>query len=119
VTGRYEVYVRPFPANESGGQQMVSLGGGNHPLWRRDGRELYYRSNDNKVMAVEVALGAALKFGQPKPLFPYGQPAPVDGPMYCWDATADGARFLINIRGDEAGTAAPLTLVLNWTAGLK
>jgi len=52
VTGRPEVYVRPFPANESGGQQMVSLGGGVQPLWRRDGKELYYGSLDNKVMAV-------------------------------------------------------------------
>jgi hypothetical protein len=98
---------------------MVSLGGGYLPLWRRDGKELYYRSNDNKVMAVEVTLGAALKFGQPKPLFPYGTPAPYDTPAYYWDATADGSRFLVNVAGTEAATSAPLTLVLNWTAGLK
>ena len=70
-------------------------------------------------MAVEVTPGAALKFGQPKPLFPFGQSAAVDSPAYLWDVTADGSRFLINIRGDEAVTSAPLTLVLNWTAGLK
>jgi Tol biopolymer transport system component len=119
VTGRSEVYVRPFPANEAGGQQMVSLGGGTHPLWRRDGKELYYRSNDAKVMAVDITPGAALKFSQPKPLFPYGQLASADSPAYYWDATSDGSRFLINIRGDETTTSAPLTLVLNWTSGLK
>jgi serine/threonine protein kinase/Tol biopolymer transport system component len=119
VTGNYEVYVRPFPANESGGQQMVSLRGGYFPLWRRDGKELYYRSLDNKVMAVEVTPGAALKFGQPKPLFLVGTLAPVDSPAYYWDVTADGSRFLINLIGNETATSAPLMLVLNWTAGLK
>jgi Tol biopolymer transport system component len=119
VTGRYEVYVRPFPANEAGGQQMVSLGGGGYPLWRRDGKELYYATLDNKVMVVEVTPGAVLKFGQPKLLFAAGRGAPVDTPAYYWDATADGSRFLLNLRGEETTTSAPLTLVLNWTAGLK
>lgn len=39
---------------------MVSLGGGHHPLWRRDGKELYYQENGN-VMAVAVTPGAVLK----------------------------------------------------------
>jgi eukaryotic-like serine/threonine-protein kinase len=124
VTGRLEVYVRPFPANEAGGQQMVSLGGGGYPLWRRDGKELYYRSLGNKVMAVAVtpagSLSTALKFGQPKELFSPGTFAPTNGPYYEWDATADGSKFLINLVGTEASQAAtPLTLVQNWTAGLK
>jgi serine/threonine protein kinase len=118
VTGTYEVYVRPFPANEAGGQQMVSLGGGSRPLWRRDGKELFYYS-DNKVMSVEVTPGAALKFGQPKVLFTAGAQPSTDGPYYQWDATADGSRFLINQAGGETGQAAPLTLVKNWTAALK
>jgi Tol biopolymer transport system component len=119
VTGRYEVYVRPFPANEAGGQQMVSLGGGTSPLWRRDGKELYYQSLENKAMVVEVTSGTALRFGQPKLLFQYGTTPPYDNPAYHWDVTADGSRFLINVTGNETATSAPLTLVLNWTAGLK
>jgi eukaryotic-like serine/threonine-protein kinase len=120
VTGRYEVYVRPFPANEAGGQQMVSLGSGGDPLWRRDGKELYYQTLDDKVMAVEVTPGAAPKFSRPKLLFPSsGIGAAGGGPGYQWDVTADGSRFLINVAGTEAATSAPLTLVLNWTAGLK
>jgi Tol biopolymer transport system component len=120
VTGRAEVYVRPFPANEAGGQQMVSLGGGLYPLWRRDGKELYYLMEDGKVMAVAVTPGAALKFGQPQQLFSAPRTASANGPYYQWDATADGSRFLINVRGEETVTSAtPLTLVLNWTAGLK
>ena len=118
VTGSFEVYVRPFPANEAGGQQMVSLGGGAYPLWRRDGKELYYLSN-GKVFAVEVTPGAALKFGQPKLLFTAGALPGAEGPYYQWDATADGSRFLINITGGETAQAAPLTLVQHWTAALK
>jgi Tol biopolymer transport system component len=117
VTGRPEVYVRPFPANEAGGQQMISVAGGVLPLWRRDGKELYYLAA-SRVMAVEVTPGVAtLKFGQPKPLFAFGSPAPSNA--YSWDVTADGSRFLINIAGTETATSPPLTLVLNWTAGLK
>lgn len=119
VTGPAEVYVRPFPANEAGGQQMVSLGGGHHPLWRRDGKELYYFSTDNKVMSVEVTPGSALKFGQPRELFTAGPQPSTDGPYYQWDVTADGSRFLINLAGGQTEQAAPLTLVLNWTAALK
>jgi Tol biopolymer transport system component len=119
VTGRDEVYVRPFPANEAGGQQMISLGGGSRPLWRRDGKELYYMWNGN-VMAVDVTPGAVLKFGQPKLLFRSGAMASADGPYYQWDATADGSRFLVNLGAVETSQAAtPLTLVQNWAAGLK
>jgi Tol biopolymer transport system component len=42
-TGRYEIYVRPFPpGNGRSGQSLVSSGGGSQPRWRADGKELYY-----------------------------------------------------------------------------
>ena len=118
-TGTTQIYVRPFPANEAGGQQMVSLQGGNYPLWRRDGKELYFR-NSGKMMAVDVTPGATLKFGQPRELF--SMPANLvdtGTTAYSWDVTADGSRFLINAQGDATSQEAPLTLVLNWTSGLK
>ncbi len=40
-SGRYEVYVTPFPT--SGERWKVSTNGGERPTWRRDGRELFYR----------------------------------------------------------------------------
>jgi hypothetical protein len=39
-SGRFEVYVRPFPA--ASGQTQISIAGGTQPEWRRDGRELFY-----------------------------------------------------------------------------
>jgi serine/threonine-protein kinase len=53
-TGRYEVYVRPFPA--PGGAIQVSVDGGDQPMWSRDGRELFYRDGANMV-SVGMAQG--------------------------------------------------------------
>ena len=58
-SGREQVYVQSFP--EHGGKWQISNGGGEQPLWRRDGRELFYLSGDRKLMAVEVK-GDANKF---------------------------------------------------------
>jgi serine/threonine-protein kinase len=49
-TGRYEVYVRPFPG--PGGAAQVSVDGGDQPIWSRDGRELFYRDGANLISAV-------------------------------------------------------------------
>jgi len=47
-SGGYEVYVRPFPG--PGGKWQVSSGGGIMPQWSRNGRELFYRTTDQKIM---------------------------------------------------------------------
>ena len=72
-SGRFEVYVRPFPA--ASGLTPISIAGGTQLGWRRDGKELFY-------------------------------------------ITADGQRFLVNTVVDQP-TRPALTVILNWTAGLK
>lgn len=52
-----------------------------------------------------------------------GAERPLFGPLqnasnYPYDVSPDGQRFLVIIRNEQAGTE-PLTLVQNWTAGLK
>jgi serine/threonine-protein kinase len=51
-SGSNEVYVRPFPggASSGSGKWQISNGGG-HPIWSRDGRELFYETPDNRIMA--------------------------------------------------------------------
>jgi eukaryotic-like serine/threonine-protein kinase len=49
-SGSYEVYVRPFPG--PGGKWQISTGGGLYPKWSRNAKELFYRTEDNKIMAV-------------------------------------------------------------------
>ncbi len=112
-SGRREVYVTSFPGHE--GKWQISSGGGVGPRWRRDGREIYYVAPDRRIHAVEVRPGPAVEAGAPRPLFGTRM---VFSPVTCYDATADGQRFLINefVRTEEP---EPITLVVNWTAGLK
>ncbi len=111
-SGDYKVYVVPFPG--PGGKWQVSPTGGCGPRWRRDGKEIFYLSSDNKVMATEVkASGSSFAVGATHALFgtrPYG----VFGRF---DVSADGQRFAIPY---EAGQpTAAITLVVNWPAELK
>ena len=118
-SGQVEIYVRPFPASpDRTGQWLVSNGGGVLPLWRRDGKELFYRGPGGAVMVVDVTPGAVFKSGQAKQLFQV-QATNVNGLGYNWDVSADGQRFLINTTGGENAAQEPITLVLNWTAGLR
>ncbi len=113
-TGRYEVYVQALPKSDR--QWTVSTNGGYEPRWRGDGREIYYLSEDRKLMAVPVGPGPS--FGVPKPLFQTRVPAGVDALRTHYVPTRDGQRFLVNTEiGDPAPN--PITVVLNWTAGLK
>jgi hypothetical protein len=125
-SGQNEVYVQPFPV-AAGGKWQVSQGGGGQPRWRRDGKELFYISADSKVMAVPVGTTATAT----TPLFTPGVPkalfaAPIWGGgtttnVTRYDVTADGQKFLINALPTDTTTAAsptPITVVLNWTAGL-
>jgi eukaryotic-like serine/threonine-protein kinase len=121
LSGRDEIYVRPFPA-ASAGKWTVSTGGGVAPRWRADGKELFYISADSKMMAVEVSTRPVFKAGIPKMLFH----APIWGGASFrvatrYDVTADGNKFLINSVLMNAGAPAPspITVVLNWTALLK
>jgi DNA-binding winged helix-turn-helix (wHTH) protein len=52
---QHEVYVTPFPP--IGEPVQVSSGGGVQPVWRQDGRELYYLGLDGTLIAVEVRTG--------------------------------------------------------------
>ena len=112
-SGRFEVYVQTFPRTDR--RWQVSTNGGSEPRWRHDGREIYYLSEDRKLMAVAVASGAS--FGVPKALFQTRAPAGVSTFRTNYVPSSDGRRFLVNTQIDRAPTA--ITVVLNWTAGLK
>lgn len=113
-SGQSEVYI----ARSDGGRAKweVSTQGGGHPKWRRDGKELFFLSSDNYMMAVDVSpSGDALRLGVPHALF-HAEPIERLGPMY--DVTADGKKFIITeLDANEEGR--PLTLVQNWTAEIK
>jgi len=120
-SGRDEVYLRPFPAVETGRQQ-VSTGGGTRPLWSRNGRELFYYVAPDTIMAVPVRLGPDVVLGRPQTVVkgPYAI-ATVPGRHY--DVSADGQRFLLlkDAPGPGGRQAAEpeIQVVLNWSEELK
>ena len=111
-SGHGELLVAAFPG--PGGRWQVSTGGGAYVRWRRDGKELYYVSSDERMMAVEVRAGASFDSGPPTPLFKL-PPIPNTNYWY-YDVAPDGNRFLITY---PVGTQnQPLALVLNWPGAL-
>ena len=78
-SGRYEIYVQPYPG--PGGKWQISTEGGTEPVWNPNGRELFYRSGD-KMMAVDIATQPGFAAGKPRMLFegPY-EPTPITNPQ--------------------------------------
>jgi Tol biopolymer transport system component len=112
-TGRREVYVQSFPAGA--GRWQVSTDGGGQMRWRRDGKELYYE-NDRRMMAVAVKpKGAGLEFGIPTMLFETR--IATTSPYNYFAVSPDGQSFYLNLTEQE--TPPPLTVLVNWMAGLK
>ena len=106
-TGQVEVFVHPFPG--PGRSWQISTNGGAAAEFRADGRELFYRAPDNRLMAVPLTLdakGVTVDAGNPVALFSLR-------PGAVFTATPDGQRFLINQPTGDA-TASPITVVLNW-----
>jgi len=121
-TGTFQVYVTRFaPPSAAGprspasvGKWQVSSRGGVLPMWRGDGRELFFLGLDNQMMATTVeSRGGGLEFGAPRPLFTANFPA--TGVPF--DVSRDGRKFII-CAGQEANST-PLTLMLHWDARLK
>ncbi len=120
-SGTREVYVQPFPV-PSGGKWPVSSGGGSQARWRRDGKELFYFTPDEMLMAVAVTVnGGVFQPGVPKPLFRAAVLGGTGGGptiAWRWDVSPDGQRFLMNTALDEEA-GSPITAVLNWQNSLK
>jgi Tol biopolymer transport system component/predicted Ser/Thr protein kinase len=113
-SSRNEIYVASFPG--PGGKWQISSGGGNYPRWRRDGSEIFYLAPDNKLMAASVnSKGASFEVSAVKPLF--ATRIAFRG-SYKYDVSPDGQKFLIDSAPEQA-TTSPLTIVLNWEAGVK
>jgi Tol biopolymer transport system component len=112
--GQPNVYVQPFPG--AGGKYQVSRDGGSHPVWRADGKELFYLGPDATLMAVPIDTTNLFDIGAPQALFPTGAPRFNTSRVYA--VTKDGKRFLVNSRPQQA-SGTPLTVVLNWTAAIQ
>jgi Tol biopolymer transport system component len=92
-SGTNEVSVRPFDAatGTPGAPVVLTKDGGRTPLWRGDGKEIFYIGPDGMVTAMEVNTSAGFRAGTPKPLFK------VPEGVTFWDVTPDGGRFLMPV----------------------
>jgi hypothetical protein len=99
---------------------QISTTGGMQPKWCRDGKELFYRIDGaGKLMAAEVKTDGQFQAGVPQPLPLQGVLAThgmTTGDHYA--VSADGKR-VFSLKFKQESAAAPVTVVLNWTAGLK
>jgi len=115
-SGREEVYVAPFPG--PGGKFQVSNGGGKMPRWRRDGRELFFISEDFNVMAADVeAKPNEFNAKNARPLFRVSLAPEATDRAGSFDVSADGTRFIINTNGQD--NPSTISLLLNWPAAVK
>ena len=121
-TGRSEIYVTPYPG--PGAKITISTEGGRSPLWPGDGRELFYR-NEDQMMLVTISTDSGFRVGIPEILFE-GSFVPEDprSGTTNYDVTPDGQRFLMlepSFGGTDTGPATPdqINIVLNWSEELK
>ncbi len=113
-SGQNEVYVGTSAA--AGGRWQVSTSGGRGPRWRQDGKEIYYLSPENKIMAASIASdNGSIAVSNIHPLF--AVPLIVSRILPSYDVSPDGNRFLVNMQSENQDQT-PLSLCVNWDAAL-
>jgi len=115
-TGRYEVYVRPFPG--SGGRWQISNSGGALPVWSRKGSELYYLESDHMMVVAYRSTRDSFAAEKPRMWTDHF----VNPSAYRrFDLSSDGKRFLqlkpLTSADDKSPTE--LTFVLNFFDELR
>jgi serine/threonine-protein kinase len=118
-SGRREVYVGPFAsgAPSGSGKWQISAGGGLHPIWSRNGRELFYESPDNLIMALAyTAKGDSFAADKPRP---WSNTQILEPVPFLWnlDLAPDGKRFAVFPRPEAAGEqkgSVHVTVLLNF-----
>jgi Tol biopolymer transport system component len=114
-TGKMEIYVQPFRA--SGETRQISSGGGVHPRWTGDGREIVYWAEPKGLMSVTLTPAAAgFSAAAPRPVLDVPIVLLIDS-RTPWDMTRDGRRFLVR---RASGSAQPsITVIVNWIERLR
>jgi dipeptidyl aminopeptidase/acylaminoacyl peptidase len=116
LPNRSEVYVEPLAGD--GTRTQISVDGGFAPVWRDDGRELYYQSFDETLMRVDLReSGGQLSAAAVEPLFRVHTGGRIEGISNVAPA-AHGQKFLVNtILGDSDNV--PIEITMNWPELLK
>ncbi len=106
-SGRFEIYVRPFP-DVSSGLSVVSTGGGTKPIWARSGQELSMSRQPVRSWAWRLERGPSWAATTPTQLVKegyYGTIPSIDISRQ-YDVAPNGQRFLMIKEGGERGDRA-------------
>jgi len=120
-SGRFEIFVRPFP-DVNTGRWQVSTAGGTRPLWSRSQEELVYVSPDGALMGVGVARGPSWAASAPALLVKAGYYTNPGDIGRTYDMALDAQRFLLikeERRSDEPDPSTGIVVVQNWFEELK
>jgi Tol biopolymer transport system component len=122
-SGRPEIYVQPWPG--PGAKIQVSSEGGTDPVWRRDGKEIFYR-NGEKMMTVPVGTAGEFRAGRPQLLwaadYMHGLSSSCGfkgATTTSYDVSPDGNHLLMIRDNDAKMFATRLMVVVNWAEELK
>jgi len=113
-SGRFEVYVRPYPG--PGDRYAISAAGGSEPVWARNGRELFFRSGD-QMMVVDIGSQPSFTASRPRLLFTGVYSSA--GSRTSYDVSPDGQSFVLLNTGEEDRAVAQITVVTNWFEELR
>jgi hypothetical protein len=108
--------VQPFPP--TGATFQISKTGGLQPMWRKDGKELFFLSPDSKLMAAAIDLTGSFQADAATALFTVNTTGTAAAIGHQYAVSKDGRRFLVNSLQQEAGIM-PLTVVVNWLSALQ
>ena len=118
-SGMDQIYVQAFRGEPASGSKLqVTTKGGKQPRWRGDGKELFFLTPDNRLMAASVAVTAkGLEFGAPAQLF--DARLQVIAPLrFSYDVTRDGKNFVL-VMEYESPSSNRINLLVNWEAALR
>ena len=116
-SGKYEVYVRPFPG--LGGKWQISTDGGEYPRWSRNGKELFYRTPDQRIWVVGYEAGKdGFRADGPR-LWSQATFSDRGGQARNFDLHPDGRRFAVLKTSEAQRPIDRVVLILNFFEELK
>ena len=112
----YEIYLQPFPLTG----RMNRVVDGQHPVWSRDGKQLFFKTNLTQLKFVEIATDPNPRWGAPR-TFPAATRAnSATTPTDSYDVMPDGRVLVIARAADSEASRRPqINVVLNWFEELK
>ena len=111
-SGKAEIYVQSFP--ERSGKWQISANGGTNPRWAHNGRELFFLSPEQRIMAAEVNATPAFEASVPRPLFIAHLLFPGTQIRSYYELSPDDQRFLL-VATEPGDVLAGSSVIVNWT----